>query len=212
MFRSLKLIFSPDQEWEKMSLQPPSAWVVFFASILPLVVGMLAIEALGLLKWGAVLNELGKVRVPEERVYKYAIFYGLAAVLVILAGAALLKNVAPSFNLRSGYGAYFTLMAYGFAPLLLVRPIDAIPQINTWVVLAIGCMLALRVLYHGVGHWLKPEQTKGLGVFMVTIMYTLVLGGLVHFASFQVLKGRLLKNLSIPHEAAEIKSHSSTPP
>jgi hypothetical protein len=200
MFRTLKLIFSADQEWEKMSLQPPSPWVVLLISILPLVAGALALEALGLLKWGAVLNELGRARVPEERIYKYVIFYGLASIVVIFAGAALLKNVAASFNLQSGFGSYLTLMAYGFAPLLLVRPLDGLPQINTWVCLAIGCMLALRVLYHGVGHWLKPEQTKGLGVFMVTIIYTLVLGGLVHFA------------ISLPIQAAATSSHSISPP
>ena len=210
MFRTLKLIFAADSEWEKMSLKPPHPAVVFFVSILPLIVAMLAVEGWGLMNWGE-MSEFGRRNVPAERILKYLLFYGASSIFVIFAGAALLKNVAPSFNLSSSFGTCFVLMAYGFAPILLMRALDAIPQINTWVCLAIGCMLAMRVLYHGVAHWLKPEQTKGLGVFMVATIYTVVLGGLVHFASVQVLKGRFLKNVELPAQASELKFRSNTP-
>jgi hypothetical protein len=42
---------------------------------------------------------------------------------------------------------------------------------------------------------LKPEQTKGFGVFVVSVIYTFVLSGLVHFAAVQVLHGKLLRNV-----------------
>jgi hypothetical protein len=194
MLRSLKLIFLSDKEWEKMSLNPPHPAVVFFVSLFPLILAMFAIEAWGLNHFGETHGELGtRMRLPQERIIKYVIFYGLAAISVILLGAALLRNVAPSFNLYSTFGTCFTLMAYGYSPILLLRGLDAFPQIETWICWIIGAMLSLRVLYHGVAHWLKPEQTKGLGVFLISVIYLVVLGGLVHFASIQVLHGKFLQ-------------------
>ena len=196
MLRSLKLIFVAGKEWEKMSLNPPSAVLVFFFSILPLLLVTLAVEGWGLMRFGATHGELGRsFNIPDERVIKYVVFYGVASIAVILGGSLLLRNVAPSFNLRSTFGACFVLVAYGYSPLLLTRIPDAFPQIHTLICWIIGAMLAMRILYHGVGLWLKPEQTKGLGVFMVSVICTVVLSGLVHFASVQVLQGRFLKEV-----------------
>jgi hypothetical protein len=197
MLRLFRLLFSAPAEWERTSLNPPHPLVVLLVSLVPLMIVTLGVEYLGLMRWGEAHGELGSVRLPQERVLKYVIFYALASVVVLLVGTVLLNNVATSFNLRGTFGKYFILMTLGYAPLFLARMLDALPQINTWLCWAIGAMLGMRVLYHGVALWLQPEQTKGLGVFLVTLIYTLVLSGLVHFASIQVLHGRLLKDVRL---------------
>jgi hypothetical protein len=204
MLRSLKLVFSAGAEWQKISVNPPHPLVVFFVSLLPLIAVSLGAEAFGLMRLGETLGEFGLIRLPEERIIKYVLFYGIASIAVIVLGSALLRSMAPSFNLQNSFGAWLILMAYGYTPIYLSRLADALPQINSWVCYAIGAALAVRVLYHGVAYWLKPEQTKGLGVLLMCIIYVVVLSGLVHFASIQVLHGRLLRNVPASAELDDL--------
>jgi hypothetical protein len=193
MLRSLKLLFSASAEWQKMSLSPPHPALVFFISLLPLVAITLAVEAFGLIRLGETIGEFGLVQLPQQRILRYVVFYAIASIAVILVGSALLWSIAPSFNLQTGFGTWLVLMGYCYAPIYLSRLPDALPQINSWVCYAIGAALTVRVLYHGVAYWLKPEQTKGLGVLLMSVILIVVLSGLVHFASIQVLHGRLLR-------------------
>lgn len=195
MLRALNLVFNPDKEWEKMALSPPHILVVMLLSILPLILVTLGVEAYGLYRFGESMGNIEKLQaVPLIRILKYAGFYGAFSLVVILSGAWLLKSIGESFNLVAGYGGCLTLMAFGYSPIFLLRMADAIPGVSTWICWAIGAILSLRILYHGVAHWLKPEQTKGFGIFLVSLIYTMVLSGLVHFASVQVLRGKLLKD------------------
>jgi hypothetical protein len=202
MLRALNLTISPEAGWQKTALNPPNAFVVLLASILPIMILGLAVEGYALMKYGEVFGELGRHPVTAERVLKYTIFYGVASLAVILAGAGLLRNVGSTFNLQVSYGAWLTLLGIVYIPIFLARMLDAVPAIHTWICWGIGVALALRVLYHGVGGWLRPEQTKGFGLFLITFIYILVLSGLVHFASIQVLQGKLLKNVGERPEVA----------
>jgi len=195
MLRALNLWISPEAGWQKTALNPPHALMVLLAAIVPLMVLGLAVEGYALMKFGEDFGELGRHPLSADRVLKYAIFYGGASLAVILVGAGLLWNIGSTFNLRVSYGAWLVLLGYGYIPIFLVRMLDGVPALNTWVCWAIGVAMALRILYHGVGGWLRPEQTKGFGLFLITFMYLLVLSGLVHFASIQVLQGKLLKGI-----------------
>jgi hypothetical protein len=202
MVRALKLLFAPGKTWEAMALRQPSVFTIFVISILPLMFVTLAVEGYGLLRFGEVVGGIGKqLQLPQERVIRYEAFYGIASLLVIFAGSWLVKSIADSFGVISTFGGVFVLLGCGFMPIFLLRMADAIPQMNTWICWAIGAALSVRILYHGVALWLKPEQTKGFGLFLVSIVYTFVLSGLVHFAAVQVLQGKLLKNV-YPDRAA----------
>ncbi len=196
MLRALTLLFSPGKTWERMALKPPNALTVVIISLLPLMAVTLAAEGYGLWKFGEVLNGIGKpLPLPRERIIRYEAFYGVASFIVILAGTSLTKSVADSFGTIAPFAKTLVLMSCGFMPVFLMRVPDGIPQINTWICWAVGAALTARILYHGVALWLKPEQTKGFGLFLVSVVYTFVLSGLVHFAAIQVLHGKLLKNI-----------------
>ena len=192
-----------------MALKPPSIFTLVLISLLPLIAITLAAEAYGLFKLGEVVGGIGKqLQLPQERLIRYSVFYAVASLVVIVAGSLLLKSVAESFGVNTSFSSSFVLIACGFMPIFLLRIADGIPQINTWICWAIGAALSVRILYHGVALWLKPEQTKGFGLFLVSVVYTAVLSGLVHFAAIQVLHGKLLKNvypdrtMSVSHPAA----------
>jgi len=198
MLRALNLLFSPEAEWQKAALKPPHFAIVLFISILPLMAVALAIEGWSLVKYGEVFRGLAPRAVSFERAVKYEIFYGVASLLVMLFGGRLLRNVGRTFNLMSGYSVCFILIAFGYFPIILVRVLDGLPQINSWICWAVGVVLAFRILYHGIALWLRPEQTKGFGLLLVSFIYILVMSALVHFAAIQVLQGRFLKNVFEP--------------
>lgn len=205
MLRALNLLFSPEAEWQKAALKPPHFAIVLFISILPLMAIALAIEGWSLVKYGEVFRGLAPRTVSFERAVKYEVFYGVASLLAMLFGGRLLRNVGRTFNLMSNYSVCFILIAFGYFPIILVRVMDALPQINSWICWSVGVVLSFRILYHGIALWLRPEQTKGFGLLLVSFVYILVMSALVHFAATQVLQGRLLKNLFEPQG-------TSTPP
>ena len=194
MLRALNLLFSPEAEWQKAALKPPHFATVLFISILPLMALALAVEGYSLLKYGEMFRELGPRSVSFERAVKYEVFYGVASLLAILFGARLLRNVGKTFNLEASYSVCFVLFAFGYFPILLVRLMDALPQVNTWICWAVGAALSFRVLYHGIALWLRPEQTKGFGLLLISFIYILVISAVIHFTAIQVLQGRFLKN------------------
>ena len=195
MLRALNLLFSPEAEWQKAALKPPHVVTVLLISLLPLMAATLAVEGYSLAKYGEIFGDIGTRPVSVDRAIKYEVFYGLASLLVIFIGAKLLMNVGQSFNLTAPFSVCFVLIAFGYSPIFLGRLLDALPRINTWICWAVGVALSLRILYHGVAWWLKPEQTKGFGLFLVSFVYIVVLSALVHFASIQVLQGKFLKDV-----------------
>jgi hypothetical protein len=206
MIRALNLLFAPSKTWERMALKPPSAATILVVSLLPLIAITFAVEGYGLLKLGDSTGEMGRINLPLERVIRYEAFYAVASIVVIFAGTFLLKSVAESFGVPCTFGGCFVLMACGFTPIFLLRMPDSLPKVSTWICWAVGAVLSVRILYHGVALWLKPEQTKGFGLFLVSVVYTFVLSGLVHFAAVQVLHGRLLKNV-YPDKAVAMRSY-----
>ena len=202
MLRALNLSLSPEKTWQETAINPPHVATVLLLSILPLIIATLAVEAFALLRFGEDFGEIRRA-VSQERVLKYAIFYGVASLVVIFIGAALLRNVGSSFDLKSSYAACFVLFGFAYTPIFFGRLLDAVPVVNTWICWAIGVGISLRILYHGVAWWLKPEQTKGFGLFIMCFIYVMVLSGLVHFASVQVLQGKLLRGLMENPEAPQ---------
>ncbi len=177
-------------------------FVVLLFSVLPLMILTFTVEGFSLIKYGEVFRDLAPRAVSPVRAIKYVVFYGVASLAVVFLGAKLLQNMGKSFNLFANYSLCFILIVFGYTPIFLVRLIDALPQINTWIPWTVGVALSFRILYHGVALWLKPEQTKGFGLFLVSFVYVLVLSALVHFTSIQVLQGRFLKDVMEPAVAA----------
>jgi uncharacterized membrane protein YecN with MAPEG domain len=195
MLRAISFSLLPEGAWQKAATKPPHFALVLFVTLLPLMILTLAVEGYALVNFGEGYGEVGRRVISADRAIKYEVFYGVASLAVIFLGAALLKGLGESFNLKASYSVTFVLMAIAYTPIFLVRLLDAVPAVHTWICWAVGVALAMRILYHGVGWWLKPEQTKGFGLFIMCFIYVLVLSGLVHFAAVQVLHGRLLQRV-----------------
>lgn len=194
MITAFQLIFSPFQTWERITTAQRGIWWVMFVHLAPLLLVLLGLEALALTRWGEKTSELGfVVNVPGKMALRYAVAYGVLLLAAILLSAQLLTMASQSFNVRTTFYQSFVVMAYGFGPIILARLLDGLPQLNTWVCWAIGTAVSVSVLYHGIGMVLRPDQTKGFGLYLISIIIVVLTGGLSHFAALGVLHGKILQ-------------------
>ena len=191
MLSALEMVFSPARAWEKIVAANRHWTLILLLVVLPLLGLTALVEGAGLLKLRQPHDEVGAVAIPMERVVKYEVVYIASTLAIIFLGAYFLQSVATSFNVMVRYDLCFSVFAYAYTPIMLLHLADAIPQINTWICWGIGVALSFGVLYHGVGLRLQPEQTKGFGLLIFSVIFIIVLSGLAHFASVQVLTGHL---------------------
>lgn len=198
MLSAFEMVFSPARAWEKVVAANRHWTLILLIVVLPVLALTVVVEGAGLLKFRERHAHIGMVDIPLERVVKYEVVYAGTALAIILIGAYFLQSVATSFNVPAGYNPSFAVIAYAYVPIMLMHVMDAIPQFNTWICWGIGVALSFGVLYHGVGLRLQPEQTKGFGLLLFSVIFITALSGLAHFASVQVLKGRLWRgNLDV---------------
>ncbi len=195
MITAFQLIFSPFETWEKITTaQRGYAWILL-VHLLPLLVICLGLEGFMLSRWGEKQSGLDLiVAVPVELAVRYAVTYLLILLAAIIVGAKFLGMASDSFNVQTSYFQSLVVMAYGYGPIILVRVLDGLPQVNTWVCWVLGVAGTISVLYHGIGMVLRPDQTKGFGLYLVAIIIVVLMSGLGHFAAVSVLHGPKLRS------------------
>lgn len=193
MIRALQMIFSPEGAWPKIAEKNRHFLFVLFLSTLPLIVGCLAAEGFGIQRLGSAVGEFGRVNRSDETILRYLGVHLAGDLIALFVGAYFLRNIAISFQGRSTFSQAFSTLAYGASPLFLMHAPDGIPAIPTWVCWGIGMGLTMRALYHGVAVNMKPEQTKGFGLFLVSLFIVGILTALAHFIAWSVLQGKMLR-------------------
>ncbi|MBI4662690.1 MAG: DUF1282 family protein [Verrucomicrobia bacterium] len=192
MFTAFQLIFAPFRTWERISLARRRAVWILAVYLLPLLLVVVSVEAFSLARWGEKRSGFEfAVPVRPEAAIRYAITQMILLLGSILAGGKFLQWVTHSFQVDSSYQQCFSLMAYGFSPILLARLLDAVPAMNTWACWAIGALLSTSVLYHGVALVLRPEQTKGFGMYIVGSIIGILSSLLSHFVALSVLRSKV---------------------
>lgn len=193
MITALQLIFSPFETWERITTaQRGSLWILF-GHLVPLLAVALGIESFLLNRWGEKQSELGfVVNVPVELAIRYGVSYLVLLLAAVLVSAKFLSLATESFNVRTTFYQSFLMMAYGFGPIILARILDGFPLLNSWLCWVIGAAVSVSVLYHGIGMVLRPDQTKGFGLYLISIVIVVLTSGLSHFAALAVLHGKVL--------------------
>jgi hypothetical protein len=193
MITALQLIFSPFETWEKISTAQRSFFWILCVYLLPLLIVALGIEGYLLTQWGEKRGDFGLITVRTDLAVRYAAAYGVILLAGVFVSAKFLALASESFNVQTTYFQSFTVMAYGFGPIILARIVDGFPQVNTWVCWAVGAAGSISVLYHGIGMILRPDQTKGFGLYLMAIIIVVLMSGLAHFAAVSVLHGKILQ-------------------
>lgn len=193
MITALKLIFSPVDTWMKITAAQRGLFFVLLFWLLPLLVFTVGVEGYALTRLGEYRGEFGHlVRVAPELAIRYAAAQGVLLLAAIFIGAFVLHRVARSFHVPSAFRQSFIAIAYSFGPILLARLPDCIPALNTWICWGLGALLTAAVLYNGVALALRPDQTKGFGLYLVGVIVALFSSAVAHLFALAVLQGKML--------------------
>jgi len=192
MIKALLLLIRPVQTWDGIDRSARSIAFILFAHLLPLILLTSVLEGYGLMQWGrkrqsgmafVKLYELREVIVIETA-------QGLLLVGMVLLGAYAAKVFADTFHRRHTYRQAFTAVAYGCAPLITLRLGDLLTGINPWIPWAVGLVLTIAVLYHGLPCLLKPDPPHAFGLFVMTSLTLAIINGMVRLVTWSYFLGR----------------------
>jgi len=192
MIKALLLLIRPVQTWEGIDRSARSIAFILFAHLLPLILLTSVLEGYGLMQWGrkrqsgmafVKLYELREVIVIETA-------QGLLLVGMVLLGAYAAKVFADTFHRRHTYRQAFTAVAYGCAPLITLRLGDLLTGINPWIPWAVGLVLTIAVLYHGLPCLLKPDPPHAFGLFVMTSLTLAIINAMVRVVTWSYFLGR----------------------
>jgi len=198
MIRVIEFFFAPERAWQKIVLTNQGATSAFGLALLPsMLIGSL-MEGFGLVRWGERHGEVGQLmRVSQDLVISYELTHIGLGLLSVIFCAWVLHSIGLSFGIGCGFSKTLATVAYASTPIFLMWAPDGIPAIPTWICWAIGAAFAISLLYHGVAQMMRPEQTKGFGLYLVSMVLIVFFTGFSHFIAIQVLHGRLLNNLHL---------------
>ncbi len=196
MINALLVIFEPVAAWDRIARANRSIGFITIFYLLPLLLITSFGEGYGLVRWG---RERGQVReVRHEHLFSRneALIFETAqlvlSLVVVFAGAKMVKSVGETFHGRHTYRQAFTAVAYGLGPLFLLRLLDAIPKLNPWISWSIGILLSVTALYQGLPRIMAPDPSHALGLFFMASLLLILLTGLLRFITFWYLEGNFV--------------------
>ena len=194
MIESVLLIFDANGTWARIVRAERGLVSILFKFLLPLLLLTCAIEGHGLTHWGKHQHNSLRPRIfsPGEAAVFEAGQFATSLVLVFL-GAAVLKSMGGTFHTRNTFQQAFTVVAYALSPFFLLRLLDAFTPISPWLTWAVGIILALAALYHGVPQVMEPDPPQAFGLYLMTAVLMFSLTGLMGFVAAWYLQGRFTK-------------------
>ena len=194
MIKALLLIFDPAGTWEGIFRARRSLVFVLVVYLFPLLLLASAAEGYGLVHWGKSQGEISRIKqfpIREAVVIEAAQF--LLALVVIFVGANMIKSIGETFHGRHTYNQTFTTVAYGLSPLFLLRLLDAFPGISPWLTWAVGIILSIAVLYHGLPKMMEPDPPHAFGLFFMSALLLALVTGLVRLVTASYMQGKFAK-------------------
>lgn len=193
MIRALLLIFDGSRTWEAIKNDQHNVSRISISFLFPLLALTSLGEALGLLRLGVERGEM-TVRVvkPDSMlVTRYELLQVACTVIIVYLGAAALQRIGASFHRRHTYKECFTTLAYSISPLLLLRVLDGVPSVPTWLCYGVGVFLTLSLFYRSIPFIMRPDPSNALGLFVFCAFLLLVATGLAHYLATLVLDEKL---------------------
>jgi hypothetical protein len=194
MLNALLLIFAPGRTWEGIADAKRGIFYILITYLLPLMLLVSFGEGYGLMHWGKWQGEplhLRRLSQGESIIFEAGQF--LATLLIIALNAGMAKSVGGTFHGRHTFTQGFTAISYGLAPLFFCRLLNASSNVNPWLSWAIGILLSIALLYHGVPLTMDPDPAHAFGLFMITALMLLMTTGMLELINAFYLHGNFPK-------------------
>jgi len=198
MIKALLLIFEPVMTWAKIAQVKWKTSSVLLFYVLPLLALTLAGELASLQHFGKAQEYLGKpqefggkLRVTGNWLIAYGTAQFLSSLVLVALSARMMKALASTFNSRQTYTQCFTVTAYAFGPFFLLRLCDILPAMNPWASYAIGIVLTVATLYHGIPVVLEPDPPHTFGLYLCSAFLLASLSALGRYLTLLVLANKI---------------------
>ena len=194
MIRALLLIFDPTATWERIFRARRGLVFIFLFYLCPFLLLNGAVEGYGLVHVGkkrGILAQEHHFEKGEAVIFEAAQF--LIWVGVVVLGAKLVKSIGETFHGRHNMTQAFATVAYGLAPLFLLRLCDGWSQDLVyvyWVIWALGVLLAFNTLYYGVPKMMEPDPSHAFGLFLMSSLLLMLTTGLFRYVTYGYLEGK----------------------
>src|SRR5262252_8849919 len=139
------LTFAPIWAWERAYRAQRGFLNLLFLLVLPLLALSTVAEAFRLVHWGMLQGEFEHRKLfllGPTVVFEVGQF--LLSVIVVFAGAIMLKSVGETFHGRHTFSQAFATVAYALSPFFLVRLLDGIKDLPPWVSWGLGILVSIR--------------------------------------------------------------------
>lgn len=190
MIKALFLIFEPEAAWNRVALSRRGLGSLVGLYLLPMMLVVGGAEYFGLVNWGRWQPAIGQIKIFTTR---EALIYETAEMLlmgiVILASAHFIKGLGDTFHVRHTYANTLTVVIYGLSPVFLLRLLDVSPTINLWLPWALGIMLTIKILYHGVPRIMLPDPPDAFGLYLMSALLLAMVTALERFITSGCLGG-----------------------
>jgi hypothetical protein len=194
MIKVLLLVFDSVAAWERIALAQRK-WVgILSGYLLPLLLLVSAVEGYGLMQWGKARGGLAHPRpFSFSEMLVFEIGQLVLSLLVVFVGAWLIKSLGETFHGRHNFNQAFTVAAYGLSPVILLRMLNAFPNVSPWVSWLIGIALTFSILYYGLPRVMKPDPSHAFGLYLTSSLLLLMLTGLARVLIVFYLQGKLVR-------------------
>jgi hypothetical protein len=190
MIKALFLIFEPETAWNRVALSRRGLGFIVGLYLLPMMLIVGVAESFGLVRWGRWQSGMGQIKIfPAREALIYETAELMLMAVCILVAAHLIKALGDTFHVRQTYANTLTVVIYGLSPLFLLRLLDVSPTINLWMPWAIGIMLTIKILYHGVPRIMLPDPPSAFGLYLMSALVLTMVTGLERFITAGCLGG-----------------------
>ena len=194
MIKALLLIFDPGATWERIMRARRSLAFILLFYLCPFLILISIAEGYGLVHAGKLrgFGDTPHLFATGEAVILESVQF-LVSIGLVFLGATLVRSIGETFHGRHTITQAFATVAYGLAPLFLLRlcdPLSTDPIWVPWVTWSIGILLSIAVLYHGVPRMMQPDPSHAFGLFLMSSLLLLLITGLVRFVTIWYLQGK----------------------
>ena len=183
------LMFEPSVAWQKIAEARRGVAFIILAHLLPLIAIVTAAEGWGLMHWGKWQPRFGKLKVfTETMAVHFEILQAGLFLLAVLLCAVILHFAIETFHGRRTFLPAFTVMAYGFSPMLLLHLLNLGATVHPAVSWSVGVVVTVWVLYQAVPRVLTPNPVHAFGTYLsAALILTLVSGLMRTFTGMYLL-------------------------
>ncbi len=188
------LILFPIPTWQRIAAAQRQWNVVLAAGFLPVLLLASIVEGYGLVCLPRPRGAMGhRDTLPLKEAILFELLAAVLWIVVVLVLGRLVKALGDTFHGRHSFRQAFTVSAYALGPMLLLRMLDVVPGLSPWLSWGIGMALTASLLYYGIPIIMQPDPPHAFGLYMISVLLTAMVTGLLRFVTGWYIQGRLGK-------------------